>query len=81
MTNLADFPKFNKDIMDAINSVYTYTDIYQIQGTNVYDLIFELREQDKKMQYSPYELFIHNETDEEAAANLFKSWDKVLKGC
>lgn len=74
---MRDFPLFNKYILDMIHVFYPDTTIWQIQGTTQYDLTFELREQGKKLQYKPWELYTTNNNEGDAIESLFISWNNI----
>ena len=74
---MRDFPLFNRYVLDIIHEFFPYTTIWQVQGTNKYDLTFELREQDKKMQYNPWELYTTNNNEGDAIEGLFNNWNKI----
>ena len=47
-------------------------------GDYIKDVIIELSEDDKKLRYSPYELFAKSEDYEDSIEKLVEQWEAML---
>lgn len=47
-------------------------------GDFIKDVVLELREDDKKLRYSPYELFYKSEDYEDTIEKLVEQWEAIL---
>lgn len=74
MRNIHDFIKILNEVIDER---FPNTSRYIVHGgDSIKDVVMELREKDKKLRYSPYELFSKGEY---AIEELVEQWEK-LKG-
>lgn len=76
MSNIHDFI----DILNAvIDERFPNTNRYIVYGGDfIKDFILELREGDKKLRYSPYELFSKSEDYEDTIEKLAEQWKSML---
>lgn len=76
MTDIHDFIKCLNDIVDER---FPYTTRYIIYGGDfIKDVVVELREENKKFRYSPYELFNKSNNYEDTIEQLVKQWGSML---
>ena len=73
MTNVHDFRHVLQEI---IEEKFPNTTAYIVNGV---DLIIELRQEDKKIRYSPYELFIKSEYYEDTIEEFLEQWKTMLE--
>ena len=73
MTNVHDFRHVLQEI---IEEKFPNTTAYIVNGV---DLIIELRQEDKKIRYSPYELFIKSEDYEDTIEEFLEQWKTMLE--
>lgn len=77
MTNIHDFIHVLNEI---IYERFPNTKIYIVAGGDyIKDEFLELREDDKKLRYSPYELFNKSEDYEDTIEKLVEQWEKMLE--
>ncbi len=76
MTNIHNFIK----LIDAfVDEAFPNTErIAVVGGEFIKDWIMELKEGDKRLWYSPYELFHKAEDYEETIGGLIAQWESVL---
>ncbi|SCW39285.1 hypothetical protein SAMN02910400_00598 [Lachnospiraceae bacterium C10] len=73
MTTIHDFIKV---LNDLICEIFPNTEIIGISGSDyIKDCIFELREDNKRLQYSPYSLFNMSENYEETIEAFLLQWE------
>lgn len=76
MTDIHDFIKCLNDI---VNERFPNTIRYIIHGgDSIKDVVVELREENKKLRYSPYELFNKSNNYEYTIEQLVKQWEAIL---
>lgn len=76
MTNIHDFIKCLNDMVDEN---FPNTTRYIIYGGDfIKDVVMELREENKKLRYSPYELFNKSSNYEDTIEQLVKQWKAIL---
>ena len=64
---------------EALDSNFPSTERIVIKGGDyVKDFIIELRENDRKYQYSPYDLYHQSENYEDTIENLLSAWKRIL---
>ena len=76
MSNIHDFI----DVLNAIiDERFPNTIRYIVCGGDfIKDAVLELREEDKKLRYSPYELFNKSEDFEDTIEKLVEQWASML---
>lgn len=73
------FHDFTAVLCDIIDSRFPNTERYiAIGGDFVWDWIFELRENDKKYRFSPYELYSKSSNYEETIEEFVETWERML---
>ena len=76
MSNIHDFINVLNAIIDER---FPNTNRYIVGGGDfIKDTVMELREEDKKLRYSPYELFSKSEDYEDIIGNLVEQWKTIL---
>ena len=76
MTDIHDFIECLHDIVDEY---FPNTTRYIIYGGDlIKDVVMELREENKKLRYSPYELFIKSNDYEYTIEQFVKQWEEML---
>ncbi len=76
MSNIHDFINI---LNAAIDERFPNTNRYIVYGGDfIKDFILELREEDKKLRYSPYELFHKSEDYEDTIEEFVKQWETIL---
>ena len=64
---------------EALDSNFPSTERIVIKGGDyVKDFIIELRENDRKYQYSPYDLYHQSENYEDTIEDLLAVWKRIL---
>lgn len=76
MTDIHDFIKCLNDIIDEHFPNTTRCIIYG--GDFIKDVVVELREENKKLRYSPYELFNKSNNYEYTIEQFVKQWETIL---
>jgi len=77
MSNIHDFISL---LNKAIDERFPDTDRYIVDGSDfIKDIVMELREEDKKLRYSPYELFSKSKDYDDAIEKLVKQWETMLR--
>ena len=76
VTDIHIFIKVLNDIMDERFPDTTRYIIYA--GDSIKDVIMELREENIKLRYSPYELFNKSVNYEDTIEQLVKKWESML---
>lgn len=71
------------DFINILNAViderFPSTSRYIVNGGDfIKDVVLELREDDKKLRYSPYELFHKSEDYEDTIEKLVEQWEAIL---
>lgn len=71
------------DFISVLNAViderFPNTNIYIVRGGDfIKDIVLELREEDKKLRYSPYELFCKSEDYEDTIEKLAEQWQSRI---
>ncbi len=76
MSNVHEFI----DILNAvIDERFPGTGRYIVYGGDfIKDFVMELREDDKKLRYSPYELFHKSEDYEDTIERFAEQWEAIL---
>ena len=76
MANIHDFIEV---LHEVIEERFPNTNRYIVHGGDfIKDIIMELREEDKKLRYSPYELFSKSEAYEYTIEKLVEQWETML---
>lgn len=76
MTDIHDFIKCLNDIVDER---FPNTTRYIIYGDDfIEDVVVELKEENRKLRYSPYELFNKSNNYEYTIEQLVKQWETIL---
>lgn len=76
MSGIHDFIKVLNELVDE---QFPNTTRYIISGGDfISDFVLELREQDKKLRYSPYELFIKSSDYEDTIEEFIRQWKAIL---
>ncbi len=76
MANIHDFINVLNRVMDER---FPNTNRYIVNGGDfIKDVVVELREEDKKLRYSPYELFGKSEDYEDTIEKLVEQWETML---
>lgn len=76
MLNIHDFIKALNAVIDER---FPNTNRYIVQGGDrIKDLFVELREEDKKLSFSPYELLSKSENYEYTIEKLIERWEDLL---
>ena len=76
MSNIHDFINVLNAIIDER---FPNTNRYIVGGGDfIKDTVMELREEDKKLRYSPYELFSKSEDYEDTIEKLVEQWESML---
>ena len=77
MTDVHDFIKCLNAIVDEY---FPNTERYLINGSDfVKDFVMELREENKKLRYSPYELFTKSNDYEDTIEQFVMQWKEMLQ--
>lgn len=64
----------------VIDETFPNTNKYIVDGSNfIKDAVMELRQEDKKLRYLPYELFCKSEDYEDTMTKLIQQWEVMLK--
>lgn len=76
MSNIHDFINVLNAVIDER---FPNTNRYIVDGGDfIKDAVMELREEDKKLKYSPYELFSKSEDCEDTIEKLVEQWETML---
>lgn len=76
MTDIHDFINVLNTVIDER---FPNTDKYIVEGGDfIKDVVLELREADKKLRYSPYELFNKSKKYEDTIEKLVERWENML---
>lgn len=76
MSNMHDYINVLNAVIDEM---FPNTKRYIVDGGDfIKDVVIELREEDKKLRYSPYELFSKSEDYEDTIEKLVKQWEAML---
>lgn len=76
MSNIHEFINVLHSIIDER---FPNTNRYIVDGGDfIKDVVMELREEDKKLRYSPYELFSKSEDYEDTIEKLVEQWETML---
>ena len=76
---MADMHDFIKCLNDIVDERFPNTKRYIIySGDFIKDVVVELREGNKKLRYSPYELFHKSNDYEYTIEQLVKQWEAIL---
>lgn len=76
MSGIHDFIKVLNELVDE---QFPNTTRYIISGGDfISDFVLELREQDKKLRYSPYELFNKSNDYEDTIEEFIRQWEEIL---
>lgn len=76
MTNIHDFINVLNTVIDER---FPNTDRCIVEGGDfIKDFVLELREADKKLRYSPCELFNKSENYEDTIEKLVEQWENML---
>lgn len=76
MTKIHSFTKVLNEILDE-QFPHTVRTVV-VGGDFVEDIVIELRENDKRLRYSPYELFIKSDKYEDNIEDLVNRWMSIL---
>ena len=76
MTDIHDFINCLNEIVDEDFPNTTRYIIYG--GDSIKDVVMELREENKKLRYSPYELFTKSNDYEYTIEQFVKQWKELL---
>ena len=61
---------------ELIREMFPNTEIFQISGGDyIKDAVLELRESNKKLRYSPYDMFNKSENYEETIEDFLMQWE------
>ena len=76
---MADIHDFIKVLNDIVDESFPNTRRYIISGGDfIKDVVIELREENKKLRYSPYELFNKSKNYEDTIEQLVTQWEATL---
>lgn len=76
MTNIHDFIQCLNDLVDER---FPHTTRWIVHGGDfIKDVVVELREENKKLRYSPYDLFNKSYNYEETIEQLLTQWECML---
>lgn len=77
MTYIGDFVKTLNELIDE---QFPNTIRYAVKsGDHVEDIVLELREDDKKLRYSPYKMYKNSDNYEDTIEALLNQWEKMLQ--
>jgi hypothetical protein len=77
---MSDIHVFIKELNDVIDEHFPNTTRYiRYGGDYIKDVVMELKEENKKFSYSPYELFNKSNNYEETIEQLVKQWEGILR--
>ena len=80
MDNNTSVHDFNFVLNDMIDEMFPNTERYQICGGDYFkDVVLELRENNKSLRYSPYELYRKSFIYEETIEEFIKQWELILQ--
>ena len=74
MREIYDFIKYLNEIVDERFPNTTRHIIYG--GDSIKDVVLELRQENKKLRFSPYELFANSNNYEYTIEQFIKKWEK-----
>lgn len=76
---MIDIHDFIKCLNDIVDDRFPHTTRYIIYGGDlIKDVVVELREENKKFRYSPYELFNKSNNYEDTIEQLVRQWESML---
>ena len=76
---MTDIHKFIKSLHEIIDEYFPNTTRYMIYGGDyIKDFVMELREDNKKLRYSPYDLFTKSNDYESTVEQFIKQWEEIL---
>lgn len=72
------------DFLEVLNSIideeFPNTQRFIISGGDyMKDVVMELREGDRKMRYSPYDMYMNSSDCEKTIEEFVKRWEAILK--
>lgn len=71
---------FNSVLNNIIDERFPNTERYIVSGGDYFkDMIIELRESDKELRYSPYELFEKSQNYEDTIEEFIVHWQTMLQ--
>ena len=77
---MSNIRKFINDLDKSIRDNFPNTQSYIIyNGDSIKDLIIELRENDKRLRYSPYKLYDKSDNYKYTIDKLLKQWRDKLE--
>lgn len=80
MNDYTDAHDFNSVLNSIIDEKFPNTERYAISGGDYFkDWVIELREADKALRYSPYELFGKSQNYEETINKFIEQWETILQ--
>ena len=80
MDNKIDVHEFNAVLNDMIDENFPNTVRYIVSGGDyIKDVLLELREDDKLLRYSPYELYMKSNDYEETIDEFIERWKVILQ--
>ena len=80
MNNNTDMHDFNFFLNDMIDEIFPNTERYQILGGDYFkDVVLDLREDNKSLRYSPYELYMKSFNYEETIEDFIRQWELILQ--
>lgn len=77
MASVHDFINMQNNRMDALfpNTIRRIV----AGGDDISELVMELREENKTLRYSPYQLFMQSEEYEETIQGFIEQWQEELR--
>lgn len=76
---MSNIHEFINVLHTVIDERFPNTNRYIVDGGDfIKDVVMELREEDKKLRYSPYELFSKSEDYEDTIEKLVEQWETML---
>jgi hypothetical protein len=73
------FEEFHSYFINTISDLFHNTKIFMLQGTNIYNLTYELRENDCRLRCKLYDLFVLPISDKEKMNIVSSAWEKTIK--
>ena len=76
--NRTEIHDFIKVLNDLIREMFPKTEIIGISGSDfIKDAVFELREDNKRLRYSPYAMFTQSDNYEDIIEDFLLQWKTI----
>lgn len=77
---MSDIHNFIDTLNEIIDERFPDTDRYIVKGGDLIEtVVMELRQGNKKLTYSPYEMFTKSKAYEDTIEDFVKIWEGMLK--